>query len=60
MRSDPIQVTETFFSSDNANGWRAEDMFEKNEREFNVKSTYSSKLEGYTVPLKVDDTKEYR
>ena len=43
-----------------ANGWRPEDMFEKNKREFGVKSTYTSNLEGYTTQLSKSKTDEYR
>ena len=44
-----------------ANGWKPEDMFAINEREYGVQSTYKSNLEGYTIQLDSNrNSKEYR
>lgn len=45
---------------DNANGWDANDMFRKNEQEYGVTSTFDHSLKGYTVPLRSDNTPDYR
>ena len=42
-----------------SNGWDAEDMFRMNEEKYNIASTYSDNLEGYTVQLN-RNTAEYR
>ena len=44
-----------------ANGWKPEDMFAINEREYGVQSTYKSNLEGYTIQLDSNrNSDEYR
>ncbi len=43
------------------NGWKAEEMFEKNRTLYNVGSTYKANLEGYTTQLSKDnESEEYR
>ncbi|RWS13637.1 Ataxin-2-like protein, partial [Dinothrombium tinctorium] len=42
------------------NGWDAVDMFKLNEEKYQVSSTYDSSLQGYTVPLEIKDTDEYK
>ncbi|CAB3983819.1 Hypothetical predicted protein, partial [Paramuricea clavata] len=42
------------------NGWTPEKMFEKNEKMYGVKSTYSEGMEEYTTKLDKNDTPEYR
>ena len=44
-----------------ANGWRAEDMFKANEETYGVQTTYKSNLEGYTQQILTEkDSAEYR
>ncbi|RWS23864.1 ataxin-2-like protein isoform X2, partial [Leptotrombidium deliense] len=42
------------------NGWDANDMFRLNEEKYQVSSTYDSSLQGYTVPLEMKDTEEFK
>ncbi len=42
------------------NGWKAEDMFMVNKRDYDVGSTYKDNLEGYTTQLKEKESDEYR
>merc|ERR1712226_767969 len=43
------------------NGWRPEEMFEVNEKNHGVKSTFKSSLEGYTIQISADkNSEEYR
>lgn len=43
-----------------ANGWDASEMFQKNEKDYNVKSTYNDNLEHYTVQIDRKDTIDFR
>lgn len=45
---------------DNANGWDAMEMFNKNESKYGVQSTFDHSLTGYTVQIQKKDTKEFR
>lgn len=40
-------------------GWSVEDMISTNENRFNVKSTYTDDLQGYTTQLEQSDSPEY-
>ncbi|XP_054285502.1 ataxin-2-like protein [Macrosteles quadrilineatus] len=42
------------------NGWDVQDMFKKNEQAYGVTSTFDHSLQGYTVPLQKQDTKEFK
>uniref|UniRef100_A0A1B6G4L2 Sm domain-containing protein n=1 Tax=Cuerna arida TaxID=1464854 RepID=A0A1B6G4L2_9HEMI len=42
------------------NGWDVNDMFKKNEQAYGVTSTFDQSLQGYTVPLQKQDTKEFK
>lgn len=44
-----------------ANGWRAEDMFKANEENYGVTSTFKASLEGYTHQITLDkNSEEYK
>lgn len=38
-------------NDDNEDGWDANDMFKLNEKKYNLATTYTESMEGYTVPL---------
>ncbi|KAL5284530.1 ATXN2 family protein [Megaselia abdita] len=48
------------FDLDGQNGWDADEMFSKNERNFGVQSTFDDSLSDYTVPIDVKETAEFR
>ncbi|CAG0914415.1 unnamed protein product [Notodromas monacha] len=56
----PDDGDDSLMLEDNSNGWDAEEMFRKNAQDFKVKSTYEDDLSGYTVPLRREDTEEFR
>ena len=39
------------FNDDGDGGWDANDMFKLNEKKYNLSTTYTHSMEGYTVPL---------
>ena len=43
-----------------ANGWDPNEMFQYNEREHGVKTTFNDNLESYTVQIEKKDTKDFR
>jgi hypothetical protein len=43
-----------------ANGWDASEMFQKNEKEHNIVTTYKDNLEHYTVQIDRKDTNDFR
>lgn len=43
-----------------ANGWDASEMFQKNEKEHNIVTTYKDNLEHYTVQIERKDTTDFR
>lgn len=43
-----------------ANGWDASEMFQKNEKEHNIVTTYKDNLEHYTVQIDRKDTIDFR
>lgn len=43
-----------------ANGWDASEMFQKNEKEHNIVTTYKDNLEHYTVQIERKDTMDFR
>lgn len=47
-------------SDNNANGWDANDMFNKNETMYGVQSTFDQSLAGYTIPLQKRDTQDFK
>jgi ataxin 2/2L len=42
------------------NGWDANEMFQLNEKEHGIKTTYKDNLESYTVQIEKKDTMDYR
>jgi ataxin 2/2L len=42
------------------NGWDANEMFQLNEKEHGIKTTYKDNLESYTVQIERKDTQDYR
>ncbi|XP_037921942.1 ataxin-2 homolog isoform X2 [Hermetia illucens] len=44
----------------NANGWDANEMFNKNEKLYGVQSTFDQSLTGYTVQIEKKDTQDYK
>lgn len=48
------------FDLDGQNGWDADEMFSKNERNFGVQSTFDDSLSDYTVAIDVKETVEFR
>ena len=55
---DSAGVDLSLGGGDGENGWRAEEMFEKNRVLYNVGTSFKSNLEGYTVPLNRDSNSE--
>lgn len=44
----------------NVNGWDANEMFQKNEKEYGVKTTFNETLVNYTVQIEKKDTTDFR
>ncbi|KAK2720905.1 ataxin-2-like protein [Artemia franciscana] len=45
---------------ENGVGWDADEMFKRNEAVYGVQSTFRPNLEGYTVPLYIRDSSEFK
>ena len=43
--------SDLMLNDDNEDGWDANDMFKLNEKKYNLATTYTESMEGYTVPL---------
>lgn len=44
----------------NANGWDADEMFQKNEAMYGVQSTFDHSLAGYTIQIQKSDSHDFR
>lgn len=61
--NEELQTTNSANSLDaeeESKGWDANEMFRTNAEKYNVKSTYDSSLQGYTIPLEPKNTDEYK